>query len=60
MKTVIAFQGLTANIRKVKGTTGYWYKVSLGPFDRKREVEKQRHTLQKAGINGCIILYWKG
>ncbi|ACA88680.1 SPOR domain-containing protein [Shewanella woodyi] len=60
MKAVIAFQGLTANIRKVKGTTGDWYKVSLGPFDRKREVERKRHTLQRAGINGCIILFWEG
>jgi len=60
MKAVIAFQGLSANVRKVKGTTGDWYKVSLGPYDRKRLVEKHRHTLQGAGINGCIILYWEG
>ncbi|RTR31256.1 SPOR domain-containing protein [Shewanella atlantica] len=60
MKAVIAFQGLSANVRKVKGTTGDWYKVSLGPYDRKRLAEKHRHILQGAGINGCIILYWEG
>jgi cell division protein FtsN len=60
MKAVIAFQGLSANIRKVKGTTGDWHKVSLGPYDSKRQVERERHTLQKAGINGCIILFWQG
>ncbi|MEC4725429.1 SPOR domain-containing protein [Shewanella sp. D64] len=60
MKAVIAFQGLSANIRKVKGTTGDWHKVSLGPYDNKRQVERERHVLQKAGINGCIILFWQG
>jgi len=60
LKAMIAFQGLSAHIRKVRGTTGDWYKVSLGPYDRKREAEKQRHVMQRAGINGCIILYWEG
>ena len=60
MKAVIAFQGLSASIKKVKGTTGDWHKVSLGPYDSKRQVERERHILQKAGINGCIILFWEG
>lgn len=56
MKAVIAFQGLEAQVRQVEGTTGVWYKVALGPFERKRDAERKRHTLQKAGINGCQIL----
>ncbi len=59
MKAVIAFQGLESTISKVKGTTGYWYKVSLGPYERKRQAEKHRHILQKADINGCFLLYVK-
>ena len=59
LKAVIAFQGLSAHVKKVKGTTGDWYKVSLGPYDNKRTVERERHMMQKAGINGCIILFWK-
>ncbi|BAJ00246.1 SPOR domain-containing protein [Shewanella violacea] len=57
MKAVIAFQGLDSNITKAKGTTGDWYKVSLGPYDRKRLAEKHRHVLQKAGINGCFLMF---
>lgn len=56
MKAVIAFQGLEAQVRQVEGTTGVWYKVALGPYERKRDAERKRHTLQNAGINGCQIL----
>ncbi|MCU7994163.1 SPOR domain-containing protein [Shewanella glacialipiscicola] len=56
MKAVIAFQGLEAQVRQIEGTTGIWYKVALGPYERKRDAERKRHTLQKAGINGCQIL----
>lgn len=56
MKAVIAFQGLEAQVRQVEGTTGMWYKVALGPYERKRDAERKRHTLQNAGINGCQIL----
>ncbi|NMH65197.1 SPOR domain-containing protein [Shewanella salipaludis] len=59
MKAVIAFQGQEASVKKVSGTSGDWYKVSLGPLDGKREAEKLRHTMQRAGINGCIMLYWE-
>ncbi|QFU24665.1 SPOR domain-containing protein [Shewanella eurypsychrophilus] len=60
MKAVIAFQGLEAQVRKVKGTSGYWYKVVLGPYERKRAAEKHRHTLQRGGLNGCLIWFWEG
>lgn len=56
MKAVIAFQGLEAQVRQIEGTTGIWYKVALGPYERKRDAERKRHTLQNAGINGCQIL----
>ncbi|AQS40436.1 sporulation related protein [Shewanella psychrophila] len=59
MKAVIAFQGLESDISKVRGTTGDWYKVSLGPYERKRQAEKHRHILQKAGIDGCFLMYVK-
>lgn len=56
MKAVIAFQGLEAQVRQIEGTTGTWYKVSLGPYTTKRDAERKRHVLQNAGINGCQIL----
>ncbi|WP_299492082.1 SPOR domain-containing protein [uncultured Shewanella sp.] len=60
MKATIAFQGLEAIIRKVQGTSGIWYKVVLGPYDSKRLAEKQRHILQRGGLNGCQIWLWEG
>lgn len=60
MKAVIAFQGLTAQVRQVQGSSGTWYKVVLGPYDTKRAAERQRHVLQRAGINGCQIWFWEG
>jgi len=55
LKARIAFQGLTSEVRK----TGDWFRVILGPYDRKRLAEKQRHILQRAKINGCQIWYWR-
>ncbi|WP_076412191.1 SPOR domain-containing protein [Shewanella sp. UCD-KL12] len=60
MKAVIAFQGLEAQVRKVKGQSGIWYKVVLGPYERKRAAEKHRHVLQRGGLNGCQIWFWEG
>lgn len=56
MKARIAFQGLEAQVRQVEGTTGTWFKVALGPFNSRRDGERKRHVLQKAGINGCQLL----
>ena len=30
----------------------------IGPYESKRLAEKQRHTLQRAKINGCKIWLW--
>ncbi|WP_417760935.1 SPOR domain-containing protein [Shewanella sp.] len=60
LKAVIAFQGLEAQVRKSAGSSGDWYKVVLGPYDQKRQAERDRHTLQRAGVNGCMIWYWQG
>jgi cell division protein FtsN len=58
LKANIAFQGLEAQVRPSKGSSGLWYRVILGPYDSKRVAEKQRHTLQRAKINGCKIWNW--
>ena len=55
LKARIAFQGLESQVKK----TGNWYRVILGPYDRKRLAEKQRHKLQRAKINGCQIWLWR-
>ncbi|WP_133405641.1 SPOR domain-containing protein [Parashewanella tropica] len=56
MKANIAFQGLTAEIRKIEGKKWTWYRVQLGPYERKRLAERDRHKLQAISINTCIIV----
>jgi cell division protein FtsN len=58
LKANIAFQGLEAQVKSSEGTSGLWYRVILGPYDSKRVAEKDRHTLQRAKINGCKIWNW--
>lgn len=60
MKAVIAFQGLEAQVRKVSGKNGTWYKVVLGPYSTKRLAERDKHKLQKQSINTCQIWHWEG
>ena len=60
LKAQIAFQGLEAIVKKVKGSSGEWHKVVLGPYPRKRQAERDRHILQRAGVNGCQIWFWEG
>lgn len=55
LKARIAFQGLNSQVKK----TGNWYRVILGPYERKRLAEKERHKLQRAKINGCMIWLWR-
>ncbi|GLS92684.1 cell division protein FtsN [Psychromonas marina] len=55
LKARIAFQGLNSTVKK----TGSWYRVILGPYERKRLAEKDRHKLQRAKINGCQVWYWR-
>ena len=59
MKAVIAFQGMEAQIRKAQGSNGAWYKVVLGPYERKRDAERARHKLQAIGMNTCQIWLWQ-
>jgi cell division protein FtsN len=54
-KVSIAFQGLTSDVRRKEGSS--WYRVVLGPYEYKRQAEKDRHTLQRAKIEPCAI--WK-
>ena len=56
LKAKIAIKsGLSSIVKK----TGRWYRVILGPYDRKRLAEKERHILQRVKINGCQIWYWQ-
>ncbi|MBY5922557.1 SPOR domain-containing protein [Ferrimonas balearica] len=58
MRATIAFQGLESQVRRSEGRNGVWFRVVLGPYERKRMAEKDRHTIQRAGINTCQIWLW--
>lgn len=55
MRARIAFQGLESNIKESNGKNGRWFRVVMGPYERKRMAEKDRHTLQRAGFTTCRI-----
>lgn len=58
LKANIAFTGLTAQIKAVNGSTGTWYKVYLGPYERKRAAEADKKLLKRNNINYCQIWLW--
>jgi cell division protein FtsN len=60
LKARIAFQGKEAMVREVSGKNGVWFKVVLGPYEKKRTAEKDRHVLSRAGISTCKIWKWQG
>lgn len=60
LKARIAFQGFESTMKQVKGSSGLWYQVSLGPFANKRQAETSRHKLtRQAKINTCKIYFWQ-
>ncbi len=59
LKANIAFSGLSSQIGTSQGQKGMYYKVFLGPYDRKRQAEKDKHKLKNNNVNGCQIWLWK-
>ena len=59
MKATIAFAGLSAQISAAKGKNGTWHKVYLGPYEKKRNAEKDKHKLSSNNISTCQIWLWK-
>ena len=55
MRATMAFVGLEPQIR---GSKSGWYRVILGPYDSKRDAERDRHVLQRENINSCQIWFW--
>lgn len=59
MKARMAFQGLSAFIQETSGSNGKWFRVVLGPFDSKRDAERDRHVARRAGVTTCQMLELK-
>lgn len=58
-KAMIAFQGLSSQIKISQGEKGSWYRVILGPYPQKRKAESDRNMLRRAGIEPCAIWFWE-
>jgi len=58
LKAMIAFQGLSSQVRESNGKNGTWFRVILGPYERKRLAEKDRHLLARGKIRSCQIWFW--
>lgn len=55
LKAKIAFAGFESQVKEHQGTSGTWYRVDLGPYEKKRTAEKTRHELKRNGIHGCVF-----
>lgn len=55
LRAQLALQGLEAQMLQSDGQNGRWYRVVLGPYDKKRAAERDRHQLRRANINNCKI-----
>ena len=58
LRATIAFQGMESQVLESKGSKGIWYRVVLGPYESKRDAERDRHTLRSARVNRCQIWNW--
>lgn len=58
MEAKIAFQGLEAQVRATRGSKGLWYRVYLGPYQKKRQADIDRRSIEQAGIYSCRIWNW--
>jgi cell division septation protein DedD len=58
LKATIAFQGLESQVLESKGSKGIWFRVVLGPYETKRDAERDRHSLRSARVNRCQIWNW--
>lgn len=59
LKANIAFAGLESTIRPPTGPKNTYYRVILGPYERKREAERDKHKLKNNNINYCQIWLWR-
>lgn len=55
LRAQLAMQGLESQMLQSDGQNGRWYRVVLGPYERKRLAERDRHLVRRANINNCKI-----
>ncbi|WP_287817678.1 SPOR domain-containing protein [Idiomarina sp.] len=58
LRAQIAMAGLESQVRATDGSNGLWYRVILGPYETKRDAERDRHKLQRNQVFGCANWNW--
>ena len=58
LRAQIAMAGMESQMRATEGSNGFWYRVILGPYETKRDAERDRHKLQRNQVFGCAIWNW--
>lgn len=58
LKARIAMAGLESQVRESNGSNGRWFRVILGPYETKRDAERDRHKLQRVQVFNCQIWNW--
>lgn len=58
LRAQIAMAGMESQVRSTEGSNGLWYRVILGPYETKRDAERDRHKLQRNQVFGCAIWNW--
>lgn len=59
LKARLAFQGLSAKVEETNGSNGKWFRVVLGPYESKRQAERDRHAARRADVLSCQMLELK-
>lgn len=57
-KAQLALLGFESRIKTTQGSNGPRHRVQLGPYEKNRDAQTDRHKLSRHKINGCKIWLW--
>lgn len=55
MKAKVAFSGYPSEVRRIEGKNGVFFRVTLGPYNSKRQAESDRSRLLRQKVADCRI-----
>lgn len=58
-KAQLALLGFESRIKTTQGSNGPRHRVQLGPYEKNRDAQADRHKLSRHKINGCKIWLWR-
>ncbi|MBT8449080.1 MAG: SPOR domain-containing protein [Gammaproteobacteria bacterium] len=55
LRAQIGMNGFEARIKTSSEKNGTWHRVQIGPYESKRQAERDRHQLERNNVNQCRI-----